>query len=121
MSFNLFEDTLAYDGSRLISTCRSLLSHASKYNFVTNPMLRIRSDTPRRVGKKARLGLDSFVTRCPGIALDDLWRRARENSIDEPPEFFNDAMRLVLVSYGGSHTVDGMVEVSLERKTIDCA
>ena len=119
MDYLLFVDldctALAYDGVKLLGTDRSLLSHAGKYNFITSSMLQIRRDTPRRVGKKAQLGFGTFVSCNPDIERGDHWQKAFKQSLDTPPEFFNDARRMCLTSYGGLHSMEEMVACLTEH------
>ena len=112
---------LAYDGVSLYGTDRALLSHLSKYSYVTASMLQIRKDTPCRVGKKAQLGYGSFVTSAQTadvalVAQSEQWQKALRQSYDVPPEFFNDGLRLRLTTYGGIDSIEDFVD-ALTRHT----
>jgi len=113
LDYLLFVDldctALAYDGFKLFGTDRALLAHLGKFNYITSSMLEIRRDTPCRVGKKAQLGFGTFVTT-PHVAQGEQWQKAIKQSLDKPPEFFNDGHRIVLETNGGIHPIEEMVE-----------
>ena len=119
LDYLLFVDldctALAYDGRQLFGTDRSLLSHLSKYNYITNSMLQIRKDTPIRVGKKAQLGFGTFLNHRPDLELSEQWEKAGKQSHDRPPPYFNDHDNICLKLYGGPHTMEELVECLTEH------
>ena len=48
--------SMAYDGDRVFGSRRAVLAFAGRSNLVTEQMLNIRRDTPRRIAKYARRG-----------------------------------------------------------------
>ena len=105
LGYLLFVDldctALAYDGRQLYGADRSLLAHLSHFNYITGSMLRIRRDTPMRVGKKAQLGFGTFLNYCSEIERSEQWLKALKQSTEQPPPFFNDHKNMCLVMYGG--------------------